>query len=146
MIKDNIKFADLYYGMHKDFEKVFDVLKNLDENIPAGKIEINENVWININNAPTEQGDCFIFEAHRDFIDIHYITEGEEEFVCAPCDGLELTKEYDKKEDYLLMRGNGDTIILKKGDFVIVYPQDAHAPMVKIKDKNHCRTVAKIRI
>ncbi len=146
MIKDNIKFAGQYFGCNRDFEEVFKVLKTLGPDTSSGRIEINENAWINVNKNPVEQGENFVFEAHRDFIDIHYIISGEEEIVCNLCDDLKVTKEYNKDEDYMLLDGKGDVLNLKNGDFAVVFPQDAHAPAAKIKSENHSRAVAKIRI
>ena len=79
MIHDNIKFSDLYL-IQDDFKKVFDVLKTLDNNTPAGRIEINENAWVNVDTTPNAQGENFVFEAHKEFIDIHYMISGEEIF------------------------------------------------------------------
>jgi len=60
---------------------------------------MNENVWINVNDVQKAQGDDFLFEAHRDFLDIHYVISGEERFAYALIDSLKTEKEYVKADD-----------------------------------------------
>lgn len=53
-----------------------------------------------------------MFEAHRDFIDIHFILSGSEVFGYSNVDSLKLTKEYDQDADYLLLDGDRNLLTL----------------------------------
>ena len=145
MIVDNLKNSTLYKKMHKDFAQVFEALKTISKD--DGKLVLEEgNVWINPPALTVISNTEKVFEAHNDFIDIHYIISGAEKFGYASRGCLTVTKEYDKQGDYELLNGEADLITLKAGDFCIVFPDDAHIPAYrKAGDESLVRVVAKIR-
>ena len=66
------------------------------------------------------------FEAHKKFLDIHIMTEGSEGVEIAPPETL---TEFDRVEanDFYAYRGKGDhKLTLSPGDFLVVFPGDAH--------------------
>lgn len=147
MIVDNLKNCILYEKIHKDFAKVFEVLKTLSKDSEVEKKVIEEgSVWVLPPSVISDSDAPKIFEAHRDFIDIHYIISGEEKFGYSNIERLVQVKEYDNHEDYELLEGEKDFITLKEGDFCIVFPQDAHIPAFqKVGETELIRVVAKIR-
>ena len=91
MITGNIKDCEKYYGVHKDFEAVFECLKKISKD--SEKCVIKEGqAWI---NAPiTPKGNGKNFEAHKKFIDIQYILSGSEVFGYSEVKRLKIIKEY----------------------------------------------------
>ena len=149
MIVDGINNSKLYLGINKDFEKVFNVLKALNKETPEGKIVIDEgNVWVNVQYFGDKEPSADPkFEEHRKFIDIHYIVCGEEKFGYSNLDRLTVVDPYDEKRDVEFSKGEINTLVLKSGDFLVTYPDDAHIPnMVKLSNGIMVRAVAKIRI
>ncbi len=70
-------------------------------------------------------------EAHRKYIDVMYMVEGEEAIYVKPADRLrEVTQPYDTSGDALLAAIDGDETVvrLRAGQFVVLFPQDAHCP------------------
>ncbi|MCI9678348.1 MAG: DUF386 family protein [Oscillospiraceae bacterium] len=66
------------------------------------------------------------FEAHRNFLDIHIMVDGSEGVEIAPPESL---TEFDRVEanDFYAYRGEGDyKLALSPGDFLVVFPNDAH--------------------
>ena len=66
------------------------------------------------------------FEAHRNFLDIHIMVDGSEGVEIAPPEAL---TEFDRVEanDFYAYRGEGDyKLALSPGDFLVVFPNDAH--------------------
>ena len=146
MIFGNIKDAKRYYCINESFEKAFEILKSLDETATE-RITVEDGVfWINIAEfdeiAPGEKQ----FEAHRDFLDIHFIISGEEKFGYADIEKLSETKEYDAENDYLLLSGEADVLTLKKGDFCVVFPEDAHIPVMGKGDGKLKKAIVKIKL
>ena len=77
MIKDNLKYANLYYGISEGLKQGFEWLKhNSLENMSDGKYNISENIYANIQSYETK--DNALYEAHRKYIDIQYMISGEE--------------------------------------------------------------------
>ena len=149
MITDSLKNKAHYEQFNETIAKVLDVLTTLDENTPEGKIVIEEgNVWIGVTDfAATPERDEVLFEAHRDFIDIHCILSGKEEFGYANVEKLASVTPYDAEADCEMLRGDISVVLLEKGDFLVTLPQDAHIPcMKKISSGTEKRAVAKIRV
>ena len=88
-----------------------------------------------------------IFEAHRKYIDLHYIIDGVEQFGYANIDTLTPAGEYNEADDYILLCGEVNRITLSNGDFVIAFPEDAHIPALKYKNSEKVkRAVVKIPV
>ena len=147
MITDSLKNCATYETLHKDFKKVFEALQKLDGDVSEAVVLDEGNVWINPPFEAELPEEAREFEAHRDFIDIHYILSGSEAFAYANVEGLKTTKEYDKEDDYELLDGDKSLITLNAGDFCITFPQDAHIPFFqKNGEERLVRAVAKIRL
>lgn len=143
MIIANINDCEKYFGISG---KIGDALKLL-ETMEYGK---NSNDFtVNFSEVITSDEDATgnkkLFEAHRKYIDLHYIIEGTEQFGYANISTLKPTTEYNEDEDYILLSGEISRITLSKGDFVIVFPEDAHIPAMKSEGcKKVKRAVVKI--
>lgn len=148
MVIDNISNIKTYQSLHKDFEKVFSFLKGLTKDAPVGTTVLDEdNVWANVIEVQELPQNVRLFEAHRKFIDIHYILMGEEKFGYANIESLKTKQPYNAVDDYELLEGEINAIFLKAGDFMITFPEDAHIPdYEKINDDKLVRVVVKVKI
>ena len=150
MILDTINNAATYAGLHAGIDLALKaVAEYTPDNYVTGRIEIDgDKVFLNRNAYAT--GDPSIFEAHRDYIDVMYMVEGEETIYVKPTSQLSnITKEYDPAGDALLADFDADAtpVHLTAGSFVILYPQDAHAPGCKYgESKNVKKIVGKVRL
>ena len=140
MIKDklNKKIIDgLCYLVSTDFSSIDD-----------GRHEINEYAYVNIQTYQTK--DDALFEAHKEYIDIQYVIEGEEKIGVANVDDCKTAISYDKEKDieFLNLKTNKSTYYpLTKGEYMILYPQDAHKPSIALKSKSTVRkAVVKVKI
>lgn len=129
MIVENIKDAKRYFCVNDRFEKAFEILGS--ENLKFGeKIVVEDGAfWINFAEIDKAASGEKLFEAHRDFLDLHFVIEGEETFGYSDISRLTEEKSYDAEGDFLLLSGKADTLTLKKGDFCVVFPEDAHIPV-----------------
>ena len=144
MVIGNIKHCDKYYPLHKHFKDVFEYLKEVKKE--DGKYVISEgNAWV---NSPVKRDICSdIYETHRKFIDIHYVFSGNVIFGCCDASKLEVIEEYDEEKEYEFLKGQGNLIEMSEGDFIIVFPEDAHNIVVDFdKSKELVTVVAKVRI
>jgi len=85
------------------------------------------------------------FEAHRKFLDIHIMVEGSEGVEIAPPEALE---EFDRAEDFYAYRGRGHyKLVLSPGDFLVVFPGDAHRIKMRLdRPETVSKVVFKVRI
>lgn len=147
MIVAKLKDAERYYALNQDFKQVFEYLNTLKEDGTSEKVVMREGeVWVNPVAVITDpaQADKQA-EAHRKFLDIHYIISGEEILGYADISTLTTAKAYDEAGDCEMLDGKMLPISLKAGDFCVVYPEDAHTPVMGKSDKL-VKVVAKIRV
>ena len=148
LITDKIKNSDTYAACNRFFPEIFGKIKTLTPDDAGKRFVIEEGVaWISVSSSENAPPGDRKFEAHKKFLDIHFVLEGEEKFVYANTDELTPETEYNEAEDYLLLNGDGTKLTLRTGDFCIVYPQDAHIPTLeKLSEGKLVRGVAKIKI
>lgn len=90
------------------------------------------------------------FESHRAYFDLQYVVEGEECFGYEPLENLTPSMEYDATRDLIFYQEPklSGSVILRKGDFAIVPPEDGHAPR-RMTANGPCQVkkiVVKIRV
>ena len=78
MIFDNIKNASKYYNLDEKIKTGLLFLQNNDlKSMQLGKHIINDDIYINIEQYFPKPIENCKFEAHKKYIDIQYIIEGE---------------------------------------------------------------------
>ncbi|MGN0292517.1 MAG: YhcH/YjgK/YiaL family protein [Lachnospiraceae bacterium] len=135
-IGDNLDFA-LKYVEKQDFSGL----------VPGKNTLSGEDVYVNCFSYETMESDQAFFEAHTDYLDLHVVLEGEERIEVAHRDVLE-EFERDPAADYTGYKGQAEAVcVMRPGDFMIVFPEDAHK--VKVKNDAVClvkKAVFKVKI
>jgi biofilm protein TabA len=67
------------------------------------------------------------WEAHRRYLDLQYVVSGIERMGVAPIARL-AEGDYDADRDLLWLSGAGDFLTFGAGQFMILWPGDAHMP------------------
>lgn len=143
MIIDNIKNASKYFCLGRDFEDALKFMLNCN-GIVDEPVALNERVEIKPSSYTTRNETDCVFEAHKLYADIQFIVNGSECIGYSPIDRLKITSVNDEK-DLILLDGKGVNLPLEKGDFIIVFPNDAHMVGLHNGEANECvKLVAKI--
>ena len=66
------------------------------------------------------------FEAHRRYLDIHIMVEGEERVDMNRPEDLKLTDAQEGNDFYAYQGESWHSTVLKPGEFLVVFPGDAH--------------------
>ena len=141
MIKGNIND---YSGILSEY---VDIIKGISPDHPLGRFELEGGAYYNVVISKSRKEEDALYEAHRKYIDIHYCIEGSEGIGYNNVTRITPTTEYFENDDYQLFRGDHFKVILGKGDFCIVFPEDAHIPcLVANEEKRVLKAVAKIKI
>jgi YhcH/YjgK/YiaL family protein len=129
MIFDTIMNAHLYLRLSPSLAHVFDYIAATDmPSLAAGRHDIDGcDVFVLISDYSTRTESQGTWEAHRRFIDLHYIINGTERIGFAPISRMK-PGAYDQAKDFLAIEGTGDFLTLRKGDFMLLFPDDAHMP------------------
>ena len=81
------------------------------------------------------------WEAHKRYIDIQFIVEGEEVMGVAPVSELTEKTPFDPAKDVGFFDGTGQFFTMRAGEFAILYPHDAHMPQIAPGEPAYVRKV-----
>jgi YhcH/YjgK/YiaL family protein len=133
MILDALGQAARYGGLHPGFGQSFEFLMNprLAELSP-GKHEIDgQRLFVIISHDPGRGRAGAKLEAHRKYIDIQHVVRGTDDMGWQPlaaCRNVET--RYDEQRDIAFFGDQPEAwISVGAGQFVIFWPEDAHAPL-----------------
>ncbi len=135
MIIDVLANADKYFSVHPLLEKAFDYLKATDlDAIEDGKYELSEGLKsiVATKIGMTAQESEAKFECHNHNIDIQICIKGNETFGWKTRNNCKKQKgEYNPEKDVLFFNDEPSMhFTLNAGEFVILFPEDVHAPMI----------------
>ncbi|MCD8182147.1 MAG: YhcH/YjgK/YiaL family protein [Bacteroides sp.] len=134
MIVSNLQNSGRIEGLHPMFKTLFDYVKTHDLlHTELGRIEIEgDNLFImNINPECVSQ-DEQVLEVHHTYIDVHILLTGSERIDWKAIEDLSHeVQPYDAEAGCALYKDKATTWVdLTPGQFMIVYPEDPHAPII----------------
>ena len=148
MIIAKISDAKRYEAMHPLLKDLFEYVKQNDlSNAPAGRITIKgDELFINVNDSKLVPQEQQKLEVHRKYMDVHIPLSCAEDFGWRHLSTLgESDAPFDEENDFALYTAESEKwFTLCPGEFCIVYPEDAHAPIVG--NGNIRKLVAKIKL
>ncbi len=116
--------------------------------IHTGKHTIDgDALYVNILQYETkDETDC-IWEAHRQYLDLHYIISGQEIIEISDIRNMSIGK-YEEDKDYVHINGDYDVkLIYKSGSLLLLNTEDAHKTAVKVNESDWVKkAVFKIKI
>lgn len=150
MIVDSINNAKKYFNLDKRFEKIFSYLASLTEDAGLGWQDFGD-FRIGVSECETfdkdNEGNARSAEAHREYADIHYVISGDEGMGYANIESMKSVCDYNSEQDYQLLSGEVSLVHLRKGDFCLVFPEDAHIPQMTAGENRHLKkAVVKFKI
>lgn len=113
------------------------------------KIRLDENNFALEQTYLSKNREICFFESHQQYIDVQFILDGEEIIEVSTSNSLEVLMPYSSEMDLIKYKDteNASSIVLKKGDLAIFYPQDAHMPCLKLAEPtNIIKTVVKVKV
>lgn len=133
MILDTIDRASQYAGLNTRLDAALGAMKDYTlNNCSNGRIELEgDRLFLLFPNYETHSVRGAKCEAHRKYIDVMYILEGEETIYVKPTERVsKITQPYSTEIDALLGETDTDAtpVRLMAGSFIVLFPQDAHTP------------------
>lgn len=149
MIADRIENASLYEQLSESIARGLEIIRDpLLAEKPDGRYEVaGDDLFMIVQRYPTKDKNEVLFEAHRAYIDIQVILDGQETIGYAPIDGLEEVKPY--APDMIQFKDPSDftELRLARGNFAIFFPGDAHKPCCHFRGKSNVhKVVVKVRV
>ena len=132
MIFDCLKNAERYTALHARFAAAFAFLdRATQEQLPTGRYELDgEALFAMVQEYDTNPPENNRFEAHRRYIDIQYVIEGNEAIEAAEIDRFTPDGDFSEERDVGFYRdvANPTRAILTAGEYGIFFPHDVHKP------------------
>ena len=133
MIYDNLKNTGSYTFTEPGIAQVLEAAKAYTpENFPNARVVLDgDNVFMNMPAYETHDAEKAVLEAHVKYVDVMVMIEGRETIYVKNTDRLQdVYSPYEDGRDALLAHMDADVIPvdMQPGDFLVLLPQDAHAP------------------
>lgn len=140
--KDLGRYAPIIPGLEEAMQAVAD----MTEWVP-GTIALSGGNKILVQQGVTRPVEGRLCEAHRQYLDVQYIVEGEEVVGWAPLDTLTLDGEFDTAKDKGMYAGPVDCMRIAEGYCYVAFPEDGHMPGSHL-DKPHSyrKLVLKLKV
>lgn len=135
MIKDSIKNAAVYRGLHLGIDTVLASLSAVE----CGKWEIGrheiqgDDVFCLIQEYETKPAGKL--EAHNRYIDVQVVLDGVERIDYRDRSCLDSAGSFNNDSDIGFFKGGGDPVIVREGEFAVFFPGDGHAPGLTYGEK-----------
>lgn len=152
MIIDTLQNAAKYYSVHPLFAKAFEYIGGADlTNMESGTYEISGDelkAIVSDKEGKTRQESLEKFECHRKHIDIQLCINGVEEIGWKPIQKCSAGKDgYNDVKDVEFWGDEPDTYFtLTNNQFVILFPEDVHAPMIGVDGGSIKKMVIKVKV
>lgn len=134
MIVSNLQNSERIESLHPLFKQLFDYVKTHDLlHTECGRIELaGDDLFINNVNPTCVSASDQVLEVHRDYIDVHILLEGKERIGWKAIEDVtDLKQAYQKEGDCALYSDTPTSFVdLLPGQFLIVFPEDPHAPLI----------------
>ena len=148
MIYDELENLNYYAGAGERLGVIFQYLKdNPLETLKDGRHDLEQGVYCVVGDFDVQEHGAF--EAHRRYADMHLIIRGGEVMEWAPLHDLSGAGAYDESKDIQLFECAPKRMIplpLTAGVFAILYPQDAHKPLIRLQSDTSRKVIFKIPV
>ncbi len=130
MIKDTLANASLYDSVHPRFKGAFRwIAENAKPDAQDGRFQLEGDKLVGlIQHYNTRPFNSKNFEAHKKYIDIQYIISGSEKIHIENLDQMTVSVPFDETKDVGFFEGKGYDVTMNPGDFMIIWPHEAHVP------------------
>lgn len=127
MIIDTIANAGRYFDI-PDIGQALRFLAQTDCKTISEKVVIDgDRIFANPVSLVSKPEEECVFEAHRKYIDIHYIISGVEGISVREVEALTVKEPYSTEKDIGFHTGEpSGTWYLNPGEFMICWPNEAH--------------------
>jgi biofilm protein TabA len=130
MILDTVERASQYNLIGPGFAEAMKFLyENRNGGLTQDRYEISNDAYALVKRYASKPAENCKYEAHRDYIDVQYVVSGDEYMGWAPKDTMTIDTYIEEKDQFRLS-GKGEMVPLHAGQFMILFPSDAHMPCV----------------
>jgi YhcH/YjgK/YiaL family protein len=153
MILTSLESLQNQLNIKPGYEKAIKFLQQQDlDKLPDGRIDVDgDKVYALVQTKPSKPISSLIeVEAHKKYVDFHYLFAGEEIIGWGNTAGLEPAGAYVEEKDYWKTKVALEKMTLARlaaGLVMVCFPEDAHAPLLLEGNSREIRKyVMKVKI
>jgi len=144
MIYDTLENFRKYFHTGTPLFNALSFVVEFDSSKPDGRYEIDsEKVYALVSSYETSAASHNSFEIHRKYADVQVVIKGEEKIDVSLSSELKVLSEYDEGKDKILLESPKDSasLVMRRGYFAVIYPNEAHRPNCELEGKLHVRKI-----
>lgn len=150
MIFDTVKNMNYYVKMMPELGTIqkFLLELNLDE-LEMKRYDLDgDNLFVSPATYFPKEHEGAEYESHVKYADVQVVLKGREYIGVAPLEDCTVTKPFEDGGDIAFYTSEkGSLCLVEAGYFLLLYPQDAHMPCLKVEDGEEVtKLVFKVRI
>lgn len=123
--------------------------KNDVKNFEKGRYDIDDTMYVNICEYKTTQEENRVWEAHKEYFDVHVMLKGKETLKHSYLENVTI-KEYHKEDDYVEIDKveKVDSIInLDEGQYLVFGEKDVHKTAIIFeKEQEVKKAIFKVKL
>lgn len=150
MIVDLLQNANRYTAIHEGIAEAVHYLQTTDMRALApGKYAIDgDRLLVIVQEYDTLDEANEQMEAHRKYIDVQYLIDGQERVGHALLQHQTMSKPYSDEEDFMLVADRPSFYsLLSTGMFMVFFPHDLHMPCLHPGTQQHVKkAVVKVAV
>ena len=144
MIYDRFENLDLYAQPSTRLHWALTYARGTLATVADGRTDVDGDwIYASVATYETESREERRFEAHRKYIDVQVLLEGEEAIDVSLEDDLSVLEAYDEKRDVTFLKPPPQvaSLAMRPGCFAVFYPHDAHRPGCHLSEKSRVRKI-----
>lgn len=139
------KLTDLLNNQYLDekLQKGFRFLNEVNfEEYSTGKHEVSDDLFFVVSEFESKEEEDGFWEAHRNYLDFHYILKGNEKIAVDHIDNQVIKNNYDEEKDFIEFDGPIESsLLMKPGDVMVCFPEDSHMTGLYSTEKQQVRKI-----
>jgi biofilm protein TabA len=144
MIYDRFWNLNLYCQPGSSLHRALVYARDVSRANSDGRIDIDgDRLYASVATYETGPREERRFEAHRKYIDVQVLLEGEEVIDVALDNDLPVLEAYDEKRDVMFLEPPPQfaSLVMNPGSFAVFYPHDIHRPGCHLRQRQRVRKI-----
>ena len=144
MIYDRFENLDLYAQPGTRLHRALVYARDAARAVADGRMDIDsERLYASVATYETGSREELRFEAHRRYIDVQVLLEGEEAIDVSLEGDLSVLETYDEKRDVTFLKPPQQvaSLAMRPGYFAVFFPHDTHRPGCHLREKRRIRKI-----
>lgn len=144
MIYDRFESLNLYCQAGSRLHQGLVVARDAVSTIADGRMDIDgDRLYASVATYETGFREERRFEAHRKYIDVQVLLDGEEAIDVSLERNLSVLEAYNEERDVMFLQPPQQvaSLVMRPGFFAVFYPHDIHRPGCHLKEKRRVRKI-----